>query len=50
MAILLVYCMYYQFAVLRRAQRELKEREKTVHSAIHDLKAPLNHVFAILTT
>ena len=48
MAILLVYCMYYQFAVLRRAQRELKEREKTVHSAIHDLKTPLNHVFAIL--
>lgn len=47
-AILLVYCMYYQFVVWQRAKRELKEREKTVHAAIHDLKAPLNNVFAIV--
>ena len=47
-AILLVYCMYYQFVVWQRAKRELKEREKTVHAAIHDLKAPLNNVFTIV--
>ncbi|WP_162607952.1 hypothetical protein [Parabacteroides sp. An277] len=48
MAILLVYCMYYQFIVLQRAKRELKEREKIVHVAIHDLKAPLINVFTIV--
>ena len=48
MAVLLVYCLYYQFIVIRRIRKQLEERESAVYHAIHDLKAPLNSVFTIL--
>lgn len=48
MAVLLVYCLYLQFVVIRRTCKQLEERESAVYRAIHDLKAPLNLVFTIL--
>ena len=33
---------------MAKTKRELKEREKIVHVAIHDLKAPLINVFTIV--
>lgn len=41
-------CLYYQLVVIRRMRRQLEAREAAVHSAVHDLKSPLNTVFTIL--
>lgn len=41
-------CLYYQLTVLRKTKQQLKLREETVHSAIHDLKAPMNTTYTIL--
>lgn len=41
-------CLYYQWKALGKARRQLQERERMVHGAIHDLKAPLNTVFTLL--
>ncbi len=47
-AIFIIAALYYQLVVIARTQKELKERETTIHNAIHDLKSPLNGVFALL--
>lgn len=41
-------CLTYQWRMIRRSRQALQEREIAVHGAIHDLKAPLNTVFALL--
>lgn len=41
-------CLYYQLVVIRRTRQQLEAREAAVHSAVHDLKSPLNTVFTIL--
>lgn len=41
-------CLSYQLKMIRRSRQALQEREIAVHGAIHDLKAPLNTVFALL--
>ena len=46
--IIVFVCLSYQLKMIRCSQQALKEREKAVHGAIHDLKAPLNTVFALL--
>lgn len=46
--VVVIVCLYYQWKALRKARGELQERERMVHGAIHDLKAPLNTVFALL--
>lgn len=45
---IMFYCVAYQLVVIRRTRRQLKEREESVYSAIHDLKKPLNGVFGLL--
>ena len=39
-------CLYYLLKAIHKAQAQLREREMAVHSAIHDLKAPLNTAYA----
>lgn len=46
--VIVMICLYYQWKALGKARRELQERERMVHGAIHDLKTPLNTVFALL--
>lgn len=46
--VIVIVCLYYQWKALGKARQQLQEREQTVHAAIHDLKAPLNTVFALL--
>lgn len=46
--VIVIVCLYYQWKALGKARLQLQEREQTVHAAIHDLKAPLNTVFALL--
>lgn len=41
-------CLYYQLTMIQRTRRQLQERETAVHSAIHDLKSPLNTAYTIL--
>lgn len=41
-------CLAYQLKMIRRSRQALQERETAVYGAIHDLKAPLNAVFALL--
>lgn len=38
--------LYYLLKTIRKAHSLLREREMAVHSAIHDLKAPLNTAYA----
>ncbi|WP_236651468.1 sensor histidine kinase KdpD [Parabacteroides distasonis] len=39
-------CLYYLLRTIRKAHSQLRDREIAVHSAIHDLKAPLNTAYA----
>lgn len=39
-------CLYYLLKTIRKAHSRLREREMAVHSAIHDLKSPLNTAYA----
>lgn len=39
-------CLYYLLKAIHKAQAQLRDREMAVHSAIHDLKAPLNTAYA----
>lgn len=39
-------CLYYLLKTIRKAHSRLREREMAVHSAIHDLKSPLNMAYA----
>lgn len=39
-------CLYYLLRTIRKAHAQLREREIAVHSAIHDLKSPLNTAYA----
>lgn len=39
-------CLYYLLRTIRKAHSQLRDREMAVHSAIHDLKAPLNTAYA----
>lgn len=39
-------CLYYLLKTIRKAHSQLREREMAVHSAIHDLKSPLNTAYA----
>lgn len=39
-------CLYHLLKTIRKAHSLLREREMAVHSAIHDLKAPLNTAYA----
>ena len=48
MTLIVLYCLYYQLAVIRRTKYTLQQRETAVYSAIHDLKAPLNTTYTIL--
>lgn len=41
-------CVGYQLSIIHRTRRQLREREESVYSAIHDLKKPLNGVFSLL--
>lgn len=48
MSVIIFYCLYYQLVVIRKTRQALKQREQAVHSAIHDLKAPLNASYSVL--
>lgn len=39
-------CLYYLLRTIRKAHAQLRDREIAVHSAIHDLKSPLNTAYA----
>lgn len=39
-------CLYYLLKTIRKAHSRLREREMAIHSAIHDLKSPLNTAYA----
>ena len=39
-------CLYYLLRTIRKAHAQLRDREIAVHSAIHDLKSPLNTTYA----
>lgn len=38
-------CLYYLLRTIRKAHSQLRDREIAVHSAIHDLKSPLNTAY-----
>lgn len=48
MTVIIFYCLYYQLVVIRRTRKLLQQQQQTVHTAIHDLKAPLNATYSIL--
>ena len=48
MTIIIFYCLYYQLIVIRNIRKKLQKQQQTVHTAIHDLKAPLNATYSIL--
>lgn len=39
-------CLYYLLRTIHKAHGQLRDREIAVHSAIHDLKSPLNTAYA----
>lgn len=45
---ILFYCICYQLYAIHHLRLQLKEREKSVYIAIHDLKKPLNGIFCLL--
>ena len=46
--LLFAFCIYRQLLALRNSRNQLEEQQQTVYGAVHDLKKPLNRVFAIL--
>lgn len=48
MVCFLIYCLFNLLKKLRILYNELEERQQTIHSAIHDLKRPLNNLYTIL--
>jgi signal transduction histidine kinase len=47
-ALVIVGCVGYQLIVIRRKEELLHNRELSINGTIHDLKAPLNSVVALL--
>ena len=48
MTIIILYCLYYQLIVIRNTRKRLLQQQQAIHTAIHDLKAPLNATYSIL--
>lgn len=48
MTIIILYCLYYQLIVIRNTRKRLLQQQQAIHTAIHDLKAPLNAAYSIL--
>ena len=48
MTIIIFYCLYYQLIIIRHTHKKLQQQQQTIHTAIHDLKTPLNTTYSIL--
>ena len=46
MTIIIFYCLYYQLIIIRHTHKKLQQQQQTIHTAIHDLKTPLNKPIA----
>lgn len=44
-----LFSLIYQLVVIRRKDEQLRKREESINGTIHDLKAPLNSVVAMLS-
>lgn len=49
MMLLVLLCLFFQLAVIRRKEALLRQRELTVNGTIHDLKSPLNSIITMLS-
>lgn len=49
LAVIILYCLFYQLIVIRRKDKLLKKREASVNGTVHDLKSPLASVTAALS-
>ena len=49
MMLLVLLCLFFQLAVIRRKEALLRQRELTINGTIHDLKSPLNSIITMLS-
>lgn len=49
MMFLVLLCLFFQLAVIRRKEALLRQRELTINGTIHDLKSPLNSIITMLS-